>query len=169
MPAKIQSFSILTTMGQLFRYFLTFIATIAILLPSLGLTVVKHTCNTCDTVEFHLFVSGNCSGCNNSETSESNSSCCDTERANGSCGIYGDDESCCLFEIKEPNVDNYVRPVQFSEVLLLESVELPYVIFDNVEIEENSSTIINYVDPPSPFLSGIDFLFFISQLKIPVC
>jgi hypothetical protein len=156
-------------MNQLFRYFLTFVAIIAILLPSLGFTVVKHTCNTCNTVEFHLFDKGNCSGCKVPELPENKSSCCASESVNGTCGIGGNDKSCCLFEITEPNVDNYVRPIQISEAFQLEPIELPIGIFENAEIEESFLSTINYKDPPSNLLTGVDFLFFINQLKILVC
>jgi len=169
LSAKIQLFPILTIMHQFFRYFLTFVATLAILLPTLGFTVVKHTCNTCNTVEFHFFDRGNCSGCQISEIPENNSSCCDSESSNATCGIDGEDDSCCLVEVTEPNVDNFIRPVQVSEGFHLEPAEMQLISYENTGIEDNSSSIINYKDPPSTFLTGVDFLFFINQLKIPVC
>ncbi len=155
-------------MNQLFRYFLTFVATVAILLPSLGFVVVKHTCKTCDTVEFHLFDKGNCSACKMEETSENISSCCDAESSKGTCGVGHQNDSCCIFEITQPSVDAYIIPVKVSGGFHLEPAIMPLGLFGNIETEKSFSSTINYEDPPTNFLTGIDFLFFINQLKIPV-
>ncbi len=156
-------------MNQLFRYFLTFVATIAILMPSLGFMVVKHTCSTCNTVEVNLIGLGSCSGCEVSKAIENESNCCSAENSSGSCGIEGGQDFCCTFEITQAEVDDYVMPTSTSEKVQFLPVESLLVLPATNDDDHNSTHFLNYQDPPLTFLTGIEFLFFINQLKIPTC
>jgi hypothetical protein len=156
-------------MNQHVKSFLTFFAAIAILLPSLGFKVVKHTCLTCNTVEFHLFDSGNCSGCEEFSENEAESSCCNGGNTAASCGIEGVETVCCLFEVAEPDVDNYIVPSVTMDEIQSKPIDILFVSVELENTDENSFQFLKYNDPPSPSLSGIDFLFFINQLKIPIC
>jgi hypothetical protein len=156
-------------MWHMLKNILMWVMLLAFLVSATGFRLVKHTCPSCNIVEYSLHESKSCCTSTAAEDVPEHISCCSIGTEPVSCSTAFAATSCCEFESKLFVVDELVAPQTFK--LEAAQANQPLVLSHlNVPAEvSNDQFLAAFLHPPPPSLSGTDYLFFLHQLKIAFC
>lgn len=156
-------------MWNMLKNILMWVMLLAFLVSATGFRLVKHSCPSCDIVEYSLHEPKPCCTAATPEEPQEPVSCCTTSPDPVSCSTTFAVASCCEYESQLFVIEELVAPATFKVEAAL--VYLPLRIA-KLELPQEISTDLLFAafqHPPPPTLSGTDYLFFLHQLKIAFC
>lgn len=142
----------------------------AFLLSTTGFRLVKHSCPSCQIVEYTLHEPKPCCG---SETQSENIepiSCCSITVDQVSCSSAFASESCCEIESNFYVIDEVVsKPLQKVENIVFQIPAEAGESSIEIGVPNFEEFLFAYQHPPPSSLTGTSYLVFLQQLKIPNC
>jgi len=156
-------------MREVLRNIFLLLTLLAFMVSASGFRLVKHTCPSCNIVEYSLQNPASCCETEAPAKAQEPVSCCTSGKAPIICSSSFTMDSCCEYESQLFVIEELVAPATFKVEASL--VNLPLQIA-RLELPENISVDLffaAYQHPPPPVFSGMDYLVYLHQLKIAFC
>jgi|GEM_PF-1007966 len=145
---------------------------LAFLVSATGFRLVKHTCPSCNIVEYTLSEPDPCCDAHNflHEEPLEPVSCCAITNDHISCSAAFVTATCCLIESNYYTIDEVVfAPSEKLEVTIVHPFVFSFGALVNTTTSASEEMLFAFKHPPPSNLSGVSFLVFLQQLKIPSC
>lgn len=156
-------------MKGIFKNIAIALVLIAFLVSALGFQLIRHTCPSCNIVEYYLYQPNACCGEHSQPADSEPGSCCAVPDAIPSCSTAFETTSCCEYQSEYFVVDELVYPQSLKVGVPLARLPAMAVSISVPEDNAGHSLLAAFLHPPPPVFSGTDYLFFIHQLKIDFC
>ena len=156
-------------MKDLFKNIAMVVMLIAFLVSVSGFQVIRHTCPSCNIVEYTLHQPEACCGVNAQPMPAEPVSCCTVPEDTHSCSNEIETTSCCEYESEFFVVDELIITQKLKVEAPLASLPVITGYLELPEAVEDHVFMAAFLHPPPPVFSGTDYLFFLQQLKIAYC
>lgn len=142
---------------------------LAFLVSASGFRLVKHTCASCNIVEYSLHNPVSCCETKLPAETPEQASCCSIETDPASCATGFAMDSCCEFESNFIVIDELLAPASLKVEAAIQSLPLQKIQLDLPEDISEEKFFDAFRHPPPPVFSGTDYLVYLHQLKIAFC
>lgn len=156
-------------MKQVFKNIGILVLLIAFLVSASGFRLIRHTCPSCNLVEYTFHQPEACCGETTPAAGSESGSCCTVPEKTTTCSIAFETTSCCEFDSKYFLVDELISPQKLKVEAPLAATPVVADTLVLVTEEEGNAFLDAFMHPPPPIFSGTDYLFFLHQLKIAFC
>lgn len=156
-------------MQLLVKQFKVWVMLLSLLVATTGFRLVKHSCPSCDIVEFTLQDPNPCCSSEPSPSEPQPLTCCSLALEHMHCTGALVSDTCCFIQSVLLQVDDLVSPN--TPRVDPETIEVPPVSFWSKQLAELPETRLASVNkhPPPVVFSGTEYLIFLQQIKIPAC
>ncbi len=157
-------------MREVSKNILLLVTMLAFVVSATGFRLVKHTCPSCNIVEYALHNSASCCETETPAEAQEPVSCCTPVKTLiTTCSTAFSSDSCCEYESQLYVIEELVAPSTSKVEAAFVSLPLQMIKPDLSENIPSDHFLAAYQRPPPPVLSGTEYLVFLHQLKIAFC
>lgn len=141
----------------------------AFLVSASGFRLIRHTCPSCNIVEYSFHQPEYCCGGTTPVPDAGPVSCCTVPEDPSNCNAVFEGITCCEYESQYYVVDEVISPQTLKVEAQIAIIPLPDEILP-VPVGDDSPVLKEaFLHPPPPAFTGTDYLVFLQQLKITFC
>lgn len=156
-------------MREVLKHIVLWSMLLTFLVSASGFRMVKHTCPSCNLVEYTLHNPASCCETEAPVEAQEPVSCCTPAGAPMACTSAFTMDSCCEYESQLFVIEELVAPTTFKVEAALVNLPLQIARLDLPEDVSVDLFFAAYQHPPPPVFSGLDYLVYLHQLKIAFC
>ncbi|MEE4175954.1 MAG: hypothetical protein V2I46_00445 [Bacteroides sp.] len=142
---------------------------ITFLVSASGFRLIRHTCPSCNIVEYTLDQPDVCCGERSQPANMEPVSCCTIPDDLSTCRTDFQTTSCCEYESTFFVVDELISSQTLKVASPLTVLPLLAALLSTTGENADQNLLPAFLHPPPPVFSGTDYLFFLHQLKIDFC